>query len=135
MANFKINFEITSGEYDTDTPMYKVKVTTGLVDANEETPFDGMLLLIERQSRIDGPADVFYGIIKPTDFRIIGKRRPNKDQNFYRVDAWNLIFYNEQTMNEAIALMKGQVNSVAEGASILLRENAQRSITHVSPSF
>lgn len=135
MANFKINFEITSGEYDTDTPMYKVKVTTALVDANEETPFDGMLLLIERQSRIDGPADVFYGIIKPTDFRIIGKRRPNKDQNFYRVDAWNLIFYNEQTMNEAIALMKGQVNSVAEGASILLRENAQRSITHVSPSF
>lgn len=135
MANFKINFEITSGEYDTDTPMYKVKVTTALVDANEETPFDGMLLLIERQSRIDGPADVFYGIIKPTDFRIIGKRRPNKDQSFYRVDAWNLIFYNEQTMNEAIALMKGQVNSVAEGASILLRENAQRSITHVSPSF
>jgi hypothetical protein len=135
MANFKINFEITTGEYAVDTPIYNVKVTTSLVDPDERTPFDGMLLLIERQAKIDGVVDVFYGIIKPTDFKMIGKRSPNANQNFYRVDAWNLIFYNEQTMNESIALMRSQINSVAEGAAIILREDAQRSLTHISPSF
>lgn len=135
MANFKINFEITSGEYDTNTPMYKVKVTTSLLNPTEQTNFDGLLLLIERQQKVDGPVDVFYGIIKPTDFKLIGKRKPNKDQKFFRVDSWNLVFYNEQTMNEAIDLMKGQVNSVAEGVTVLMRENIQRSVSHISPSF
>jgi hypothetical protein len=135
MANFKINFEITSGEYDTNTPMYKVKVTTDLVDPEQRIPYDGFLLLIERQARMEGPVDVFYGIIKPNDFKIISKRVPSRNQNLFRVDAWNLVFYNEQTMHEALDLMKAQVNSVAEGVAILLKEDVQRSITHISPSF
>jgi hypothetical protein len=138
MANFKINFEITTDEYAFNTPMYKVKVTTALVDPDQRVSYDGFLLLIERQVKSENPpviADVFYGVIKPTDFKLIGKRAPNLGQNFFRVDAWNLIFYNEQTMNEAIALMKSQVNSVAEGVSVLMREDAQRSLTHISPSF
>jgi hypothetical protein len=135
MANFKINFEITTGEYDAFTPLYKVKLTTALLNPNQESAYDGFLLLIERKDKIDGPVDTFYGIIKPTDFKMIGKRRPNKNQNFYRVDTWTLVFYNEQTMNEALELMKAQVDSVAAGVAILSSEQAHRSVTHLSPSF
>lgn len=135
MANFKINFEITRGDYDTNTPIYRVKVTTALIDEKETLPYDGLLLLIETQTRSDEQVDVFYGIIKPTDFKVIGKRKSNKGQNLYRVDTWNLVFYNEQTMNEAIALMKSQVNSIAEGIYAITADMDKRSFTHISPSF
>lgn len=135
MANFKINFEITTSEYDAFTPLYKVKVTTALVDPDQKSSYDGLLLLIERKDKLDGPVDTFYGVIKPTDFKMIGKRRPNRNQNFYRIDTWTLVFYNEETMNEALALLKAQVDSVAAGVIILASEQAQRSITHLSPSF
>lgn len=135
MANFKINFEITAGEYSANTPLYKVKITTSIEDPQQQSKYDGLLLLIERQNKVEGPVDVFYGIIKPIDFKTVGKRRPNTNQNFYRVDNWTLAFYNERTMNEAIALMKSQIDSVSKGIYVLELEKNRRSITHVSPSF
>jgi len=135
MASFKINFQTMVGNHDSGSPVYKVKVTTSLVDPEGTSPYDGFLLLIQRTERPDGPLDVFYGLAKPMDLKEIPKRRPGKNQKFYRVDTWNLAFYNERTMKEALDLMKHQVDLLAQGVVALNAQDTLRSTTHISPSF
>lgn len=135
MANFKINFQTNTNSYDSNTPLYKVKITTSLVDPDQKSSLDGFLLLIERNENVNGVVDTFYGIVKPTDFKVLGKRKPNKNQKLYRMDNWNLVFYNEQTMNEALRLMQSQIDLLALGITTMLSEQNLRSSTHISPSF
>lgn len=135
MANFRINFQTTIGVSEDRAPMYKVTVTTALVDPEQASSYDGFLLLIQRKETVDGLVDVFYGVAKPADLKEIPKRRPNKNGKFYRVDNWNLVFYNEKTMDESIALLRSQVDSLAYGVAVAENQRNQRSVTHVSPSF
>lgn len=135
MASFKINFQTMVGNHESGSPVYKVKVTTSLVDPDGTSPYDGFLLLIQRTERPDGPLDVFYGLAKPLDMKEIPKRRPGKNQKFYRMDTWTLAFYNETTMNEALQLMKAQVDMLAQGMAALAAQESLRSSSHISPSF
>jgi len=135
MASFKINFQTMVGNYDSESPVYKVRVTTSLVDPEGTSPYDGFILLIQRTERPDGPLDVFYGLAKPMDMKEIPKRHPGNNQKFYRLDTWDLAFYNEITMNEALQLMRSQVDILAQGMAALRSQELLRSSSHVSPSF
>jgi hypothetical protein len=135
MASFKINFQTNTNSYDSNTPLYKVKISTSLLDEEQKSNLDGFLLIIERNDDANGIVDTFYGIAKPTDFKTIGKRKPNKTQKLYRTDNWNLVFYNEKTMNDALTLMRSQVDLLALGVAAMISEENLRSSTHVSPSF
>lgn len=134
MAQLTINFVVnTVREYNQD-PYYRVEIGTGLL-GNTPSYIDGDLMLIERKPTEGGYVDVFYGIIKAVDFAAFRKASPNTGQNMYRVHNWNLVFYNQKTMDEAIALMKQQVDILSEDITVLQNTNNKRSITHISPSF
>lgn len=135
MAQLSINFTINAVRTDNQDPYYRLEIGTGLVGT---TPayIDGDLLLIERKNTGDGGyTDVFYGIVKAVDFAGFRKASPNTGQNMYRAHYWTLVFYNQKTMDEAIALMQQQIDILSEDITILQNTNNKRSVTHLSPSF
>lgn len=135
MANLSINFVITTVREQNQDPFYRVAVTTGVVGSSAPSFVDGNLLLIERKQTLDGPLDVFYGIVKAVDFQYFRKAEPNDTQNMYRSNSWNLVFYSQKTMDEAIALMNAQIDILSEDIAIVNKTNNRRSVTHMSPSF
>jgi hypothetical protein len=137
MANFTISFKIFNEADERPTPVYRVEVTTGMIGAPRYSggAIDQDLLLIERKSTLDGYVDEFYGIVKAADFEAFQKGSPADGQTLYRAHAWNLIFYNIDTMRESLDLMKAQVKSLAEDAFILSRLESSRFETFVSPEF
>jgi hypothetical protein len=134
MANLSINFITTTVREGNQDPHYRVQITTG-VSGTTGSFVDGNLLLIKRKNDLEGPVDVFYGIVKAVDFSMFRKAAPNAGQDFYRANAWNLVFYNQQTLNESLSLMKNQIDILAEDISILTKYTNRRSETHNSPSF
>lgn len=134
MAQLTINFVISTVREHNQDPYYRVEVATGLLGA--APPYvDGDLLLIERKPAGSELLDVFYGIVKAVDFAAFRKASPSVGQNMYRVHNWSLVFYNQKTMDEAITLMKQQVDILSEGITVLQNTHNKRSITHLSPSF
>lgn len=134
MANLSINFITSTVREDNQDPYYQVSISTG-VAGDFTPPIDGNLLLIKRKNDLEGPVDVFYGIVKAVDFSMFRKAAPNAGQDFYRANSWNLVFYNQQTLNESLSLMKNQIDILAEDISILTKYTNRRSETHNSPSF
>ena len=134
MEQLSITFIIDTIRGDNQDPYYRVQIGTGLV-GSVPTYVDGDLLLIERKNTGDGFLDVFYGIVKAVDFAAFRKASPSTGQNMYRAHNWNLVFYNQKTMDEAIALMQQQIDILSEDVTILQDTNNKRSITHLSPSF
>lgn len=134
MANLSINFVITTVREDNQDPFYRVAVSTAVV-GSAPSYIDGNLLLIERKQTLDGPLDVFYGIVKAVDFQYFRKAEPNPTQSMYRSNVWNLVFYSQQTMDEAIALMNSQIDILSEDITIMTRTTNRRSVTHMSPAF
>lgn len=133
MSNITANFIISAVRESNQDPYYRVQITTGLIGTSSTA--DGNLLLIKRKKTLDGEVDVFYGIVKAVDFATFRKASPNSGQDFYRAHTWNLVFYNQETMDSAIALIKNQIDILAEDISILTKYNNQRSESHISPSF
>jgi hypothetical protein len=133
MAQFQINFKIESVREGNQDPYYRVTLTTGILGSSGIV--DGALLIVERKSLPDGNVDVFYGIAKAADFTNLRKGSPNPGQTFYRTHAWNLVFYNQRTMDDALALMKSQVDILAEDVTIYTRATNNRSETHLSSEF
>lgn len=133
MARFSISFAIATK--DDAAPTYRVKVSTGLQEPSGGN-VDSNLLVITRSEEPDGTyVDTFYGLVKPSDFASMGRAKPKPGQNFYRAAEWNLVFYNLKTMNEAIALMKRQVDILADDMRVFSMEQNNRYETHVSSSF
>jgi len=136
MARFSISFA-TNVMYEADKdPVYRVRVSTGLQEPANFSAIDSNLLVISRNKNSDSDyVDTFYGIIKPSDFAAMSKNKPKPGVNFYRAAEWNLIFYNLKTMNEAITLMKKQIDILAEDMTVFFREQNNRYETHISTSF
>jgi len=132
VSNLTINFVTSVVRESNQDPYYRVKITTSLIDGSFETA-DSNLLLIKRKKTLDGEVDVFYGIVKAVDFMTFRKASPNVGQDFYRAHTWNLVFYNQETLKSSIALMKDQVNILAEDIAILTKYNKERSESHISP--
>jgi len=135
MGQFSINFVTNVVREDNQDPYYRVEVSTGILADSYANNVDGDLLLIERKKTADGYLDVFYGIVKAVDFVAFRKVSPNAGQNMYRARNWTLVFYNQKTMDEAIALMKHQVDILAEDVTLLRNTANKRSVTHLSPNF
>ena len=135
MGQFAINFVINTARADNQDPYYRVEVSTSILEDNYANSIDGDLLLIERKKTADGYLDVFYGIVKGVDFAAFRKVSPNSGQNMYRTRNWTLVFYNQKTMDEAIALMQQQIDILAEDVTLLRRAANKRSQTHLSPNF
>lgn len=133
MSNLSINFITSVVRESNQDPYYRVQITTGLTGTSGLA--DGNLLLIKRKKTLDGEVDVFYGIVKAVDFNVFRKASPNIGQEFYRAHTWNLVFYNNETLESSIELMKNQIDILAEDIGILTKYNNQRSVTHTSPSF
>jgi hypothetical protein len=137
MANFTINFTISNEGDARPTPIYRVGIVTGTVGTPlyANTSFDQDILLIERKSTTDGYVDEFYGIVKAGDFAAFQRGGPAEGQVLYRAHAWTLVFYNLETMQESLALMRAQVKDLAEDVRILSKFEAQRTETYISPAF
>ena len=134
MGQLSINFIVESVREANQDPCYRVVISTGL---SGSTPafVDGDLLVIERKSLPEGSIDVFYGVAKASDFVNLRKASPNPGQTMYRVHGWTLMFYNQRTMDEALALMKSQIDILSEDISIYSKATSSRSETHFSPEF
>jgi hypothetical protein len=133
MSNLTINFITSVVRESNQDPYYRVEISTGLT--NTTSVADGNLLLIKRKKTLDGEVDVFYGIVKAVDFATFRKASPNPGQDFYRAHSWNLVFYNQDTLDSALALIKTQIDILAEDLSILTKYTNKRSTTHISPFF
>jgi hypothetical protein len=133
MARFSISFAIATK--DEAAPTYRVRVSTGL-EGSFGGNVDSNLLVITRSEGPDGIyVDTFYGLVKPSDFAAMSRAKPKPGETFYRVCEWNLVFYNLKTMNEAIALMKMQIDILADDMKVFSMEQNNRYETHVSNSF
>lgn len=135
MAQFTIGFKTTPVNEQGQAPIYRVELSTVLTHAGLSSRADSDLLLIERKV-VDGNAvDMFYGIAKAVDFSTLRKALPNKNQSLYRTHSWNLLFYNLTTLNEAITLMKSQVDLLAADLAALTLTSNNRYDSHRSPEF
>lgn len=133
MAQMTINFSIDSAREANQDPYYRVQVSTSLLGSH--TYVDGDLLLIERKSSPEGDVDVFYGIVKALDFSTLRKASPNPGQTMYRAHAWTLVFYNQKTMEEAIDLMKAQIDVLADDVALYVKSMNPRTQTYMSRNF
>lgn len=134
MAQFTINFSIDSAREGNQDPYYRVQILTGLM-GSPPASVDGDLLLIERKSSASGQIDVFYGIVKAVDFSSIRKASPYPGQTMYRAHSWSLVFYNQKTMEEAIALMKAQIDVLAQDVDVYVKSINPRTETYISKNF
>ncbi len=135
MAQFTIGFKTTPVNKQGQAPIYRVELSTVLTQSGLSPRADYDVLLIERKV-VDGNAiDMFYGIAKAVDFSTLRKALPNKNQSLYRTHSWNLLFYNLTTLNEAITLMKSQVDLLAADLAALTLTSNNQYDSHRSPEF
>lgn len=136
MAQFTIGFKTTTANEQGQAPIYRVELSTVLTHAGLlSSRADSDLLLIERKVVNGNAVDMFYGIAKAVDFSTLRKALPNKNQSLYRTHSWSLLFYSLTTLNEAITLMKSQVDLLAADLAALTLTSNNRYDSHRSPEF
>lgn len=131
MAFFKTNLK-TGIESESSPYRYILTITIG-VDGQANYPFiDEDTLLIQRKNVAGNDIDVFKGVIRATDFKLLARRQPSEGKDHYRTNTWTLIFYNEQTMQEAIEVLKKQMDRLAVEVPIQYNSDRYRTVTHIS---
>lgn len=131
MAFFKTNFK-TVIDSNGSSHRYVLTITIG-VDGAANYPFiDEDTLLIQRKNIAGNDIDVFKGVIRAPDFKLLARRQPSEGKDHYRTNTWTLIFYNEQTMQEAIEVLKNQMDKLAVEVPIQYNSDRYRTVTHIS---
>jgi|Laugresu1bdmlbsd_1035121.scaffolds.fasta_scaffold33474_3 hypothetical protein len=131
MAFFKTNFK-TSMETSKSVTRYVLIVTVGLEGPNPYGFIDEDTLLIQRKDVAGNAIDVFKGVIRAPDFKLLARRQPSEGKDHYRTNTWTLIVYNQQTLDEIIETIKKHMDILADEVTIEYNSDRHRTVTHIS---